>query len=276
MAEGKILVVDDVKIVCMGVEAELGDAGFDVQSAYSGKEAVEKAKKEKFDIAFIDLVMPEMDGVETCQKIKEINPATEVVLISGHPKELEEKRDAFLAAGGAEAFLRKPFQEGELLNVAKKILAKPPQALDGDLVSKGKDFLLKGEFADAIGFLKKAIETNPEDDKVYSFIGEAYLIKKDYLMAILAYGKSSKINPKWAGNYLNQGVAYAAQGLYDKAIEMLKKAIEQFPKYAEAYRELGQNLAVQGKNEEAISALKKAVELNPHDEEAEFILKLVS
>ncbi len=275
MADGKILVVDDVKIVCMGVEAELGDAGFDVRSANSGKEAVEKAKKEKFDIAFIDLVMPEMDGVETCQKIKEISPATEVVLISGHPKELEEKRDAFLSAGGAEAFLRKPFQEGELLNVVKKIFSKaPPQ--DGDFVSQGKDFLLKGEFADAIGFLKKAIEANPADDKTYSFLGEAYLIQKNYLMAIIAYGKSSKINPKWAGNYLNQGVAYAAQGLYDKAIEMLKKAIEQFPSFAEAYRELGQNLAVQGKNEEAITALKKAVELNPHDEEAKFILKLVS
>lgn len=276
MAEGKILVVDDVKIVCMGVEAELGDAGFDVQSANSGKEAVEKAKKEKYDIAFVDLVMPEMDGVETCQKIKEISPATEIVLISGHPKELEEKRDAFLSAGGAEAFLRKPFLEGELLNVTKKILSKAPPAQEGDLVSQGKDFLLKGEYADAIGFLKKAIEANSEDDKVYSFLGEAYLMQKDYLMAILVYGKSSAINPKWAGNYLNQGVAYAAQGLYDKAIEMLKKAIEKFPKYAEAYRELGQNLAVQGKNEEAISAFKKAIEFNPHDEDTKFVLKLVS
>ena len=53
------------------------------------------------------------------------------------------------------------------MNVVKKILSKaPPQ--DGDLVSQGKDFLLKGEFADAIGFLKKAIEANPADDKTYS------------------------------------------------------------------------------------------------------------
>ena len=118
----KILVIDDTKIVCLGLEAELGDAGWEVSSAYRGKDAVDKAKKEHFDLVFVDLMMPEMDGVETCRAIKEVSPETEVVLISGHPTEVEKKKDAFIAAGGRDGFLRKPFLEGEIVELTQKIL----------------------------------------------------------------------------------------------------------------------------------------------------------
>ncbi|MEW6042495.1 MAG: response regulator [Elusimicrobiota bacterium] len=277
MAGEKILVVDDVKVVCMGVEAELGDAGYQVASAYSGKEAIELVKKEKFDIVFCDLVMPEMDGVETCQKIKEISPSTEVVLISGHPKELEDKRDAFLAAGGAEAFLRKPFQEGELLATAKKIITKKPVA-EGEttLVMQGREYLMAGKYYEAKKALRKAIKEDPKNDKLYSYLGEAYLMEKDYIMAVLIFEKSSQINPNWAGNYLNQAYIYSEQGLYGKAIERARKAIEKYPNFAEAYRELGLNLSIIDKDEEAAQALRKAIELNPGDEDAILALEIIT
>ena len=121
MPEGKILVVDDTKIVCLGLEAELTDAGYEVTVAYSGKEAVEKAKEEKFDLVLSDMVMPGMNGVETCGAIKEVSPDTEVVLISGHPDEVEKKKDAFIKAGGSDHFLRKPFLEGEIIEIVNKI-----------------------------------------------------------------------------------------------------------------------------------------------------------
>jgi CheY-like chemotaxis protein len=277
MAGEKILVVDDVKVVCMGVEAELGDAGYSVSCAYSGKDAIEQAKKNKFDIVFCDLVMPEMDGVETCKKIKEISPTTEVVLISGHPKEVEDKRDAFLAAGGAEAFLRKPFQEGELVETVKKILTKKPTPeSETNLVLQGRGLLMGGKYYEAKKILKKAIEADPNNDKLYSYLGEAYLMMKDYIMAILIFGKSSRLNPKWAGNYLNQSYAYSEQGLYEKAVELAKKAIETYPNFSEAYRELGLNLMMLDKKDEAVAALKKTLEFNPGDEDAKLALEIIS
>lgn len=124
MAGEKILVVDDTKIVCLGLEAELTDVGYQATSAYSGKEAIHKVKEGSFDLVLLDLVMPEMDGVETCKAIKEINPKTEVVLISGHPSEVEKKKDAFIAAGGKDGFLRKPFLEGEIVEITNRILAE--------------------------------------------------------------------------------------------------------------------------------------------------------
>ncbi|MFC1522383.1 response regulator [Elusimicrobiota bacterium] len=123
MAKGRILIVDDTKIVCLAVEAELNDAGFEAESAYSGDAAIEKAKAKSFDMAFVDLVMPGMDGVDTCRKLKEVSPGMKVALISGHPAELEGKKDQFIAAGGSDKFLRKPFMDGEVVEVATLMLS---------------------------------------------------------------------------------------------------------------------------------------------------------
>lgn len=121
MADEKILVVDDTKIVCLGLEAELTDAGYQVNSAYSGEEAVEKVKQEKFDLVLCDMVMPGMNGVDTCWEIKRICPETEVVLVSGHPDEVEKRKDAFIEAGGSDHFVRKPFLEGEIVEIIRKL-----------------------------------------------------------------------------------------------------------------------------------------------------------
>ena len=124
MGTAKILVVDDVEIVCVYLEAELEARGYTVKSAFTGEAAVAAAGKEKFDIAFIDLMLPGMDGVETCRQIKKLNPETEAILFSGHPVELEEKREAFIQAGGRDEFLRKPLMGGEALEVVEKIISE--------------------------------------------------------------------------------------------------------------------------------------------------------
>lgn len=124
MSKGKILIVDDTKIVCLSLEAELTDAGFDVESAFGGEGALDKVKDGSFDLVFTDLVMPGVNGVELCRDIKKASPRTEVVLMSGHPAEVEQNKQPFLDAGGRDEFLRKPFQPGEVVEVANSILAK--------------------------------------------------------------------------------------------------------------------------------------------------------
>ncbi len=70
--------------------------------------------------------MPGINGVELCRAIKKESPRTEVVLMSGHPVEVDQNRQSFLDAGGRDGFLRKPFQPGEVVEVAESILAKAP------------------------------------------------------------------------------------------------------------------------------------------------------
>ncbi len=122
MSRGKTLVVDDDKIVVKAFARELENAGYEVFKAMAGEEAVEIAKKEKLDLVFVDLVMPEMNGVEVCRKIKEINPQIEVVLISGYPDEVAMYQMDFIEAGGREEWLRKPLGPDELQDTADKIL----------------------------------------------------------------------------------------------------------------------------------------------------------
>lgn len=122
MGKAKILIVDDEKIVLIAYVKELKTAGYEVLRAMTGKEAIEIAGKEKLDIVFTDLVMPEMNGIEVCKKIKEINPETMVVLISGYPEEIQKYQMDFISAGGREEWLRKPLTHDELPETAEKIL----------------------------------------------------------------------------------------------------------------------------------------------------------
>ena len=82
-------------------------------------------KSKKYDLIFIDLVMPGMDGVETCRAIKKISPASILVFmtgkVGGHVDPIFKEVE-FVNAGGKDYYLYKPFLAGEILAVTKKAL----------------------------------------------------------------------------------------------------------------------------------------------------------
>jgi YesN/AraC family two-component response regulator len=120
--KARILIVDDEALILLGWESSLKSAGYDVKTALNGKEAIEIAYEQKPDIIITDLIMPEMNGVELCRKIKTISPETEVVLISGHPEEIYNYQRDFISAGGREAFLRKPLSMDEMIKAVETIM----------------------------------------------------------------------------------------------------------------------------------------------------------
>ncbi len=122
MERGRILVIDDEEIALVAFERELESAGYEVKTALSGKDALEIAKDGNFDIVYTDLVMPGMDGIEVCRKIKKISPATEIVLVSGYPVEVEKYSRAFIDAGGRYEIIKKPLSEDELIRTTEKVL----------------------------------------------------------------------------------------------------------------------------------------------------------
>jgi len=121
MNNGKILVVDDENIVCLGIEVQLVDAGYKVTTVNSGEEALQWIKKSKFKVALVDLMMPDMDGLETCKALKKVQPNLQVVIFSGHPGELDNRAVELIEAGAAERFLYKPFKELEILDYLKEL-----------------------------------------------------------------------------------------------------------------------------------------------------------
>ncbi len=124
MSGNKILVVDDVEIVFSAFKMELEKEGYDVDTALSGEIAIKMVALKKYDVIFIDLVMPGMDGIKTCQTLKEISPESTLIAMTGQIyRGLADKEMEFVKAGGKVYFLYKPFQSGEILQVTKEALS---------------------------------------------------------------------------------------------------------------------------------------------------------
>ncbi len=102
-----VLVVDDDEDVGYLFERLLGGPQ-EVTVATDGYDALEKAREKKFDLIFIDVRLPGMDGVETLRRLKEVAPDAVVIMMSGHEVSNEVK-EAFSA--GAQDFLAKPFRD---------------------------------------------------------------------------------------------------------------------------------------------------------------------
>ena len=122
MAKGKILLIDDEQIFLVAHHEELQDAGYEIVTALTGKDAIAVAEKEKFDIVYVDLIMPDMNGVEVCKEMKKVSPDTVVGLVSGQPKEILKYWKSFLDAGGKDKILRKPLRDKELIKVTEDII----------------------------------------------------------------------------------------------------------------------------------------------------------
>jgi len=122
MDKVKIMIVDDEYIVLQAFANELERAGYHVYTASRGRRAIEIAAREKIDIVFTDMIMPEMDGVEVCRGIKEISSDTEVILVTGYPEEVVEKESGFFDAGGRREWLKKPIDIDALPGIVQRVL----------------------------------------------------------------------------------------------------------------------------------------------------------
>ena len=111
-----ILVVDDEPALCRLLEANLTAEGFEVEVAMSGKEAITKINQKNFDLVLLDLLLPEMDGVQTFKEITILNSQIPVVMMTAYPNNgLVETA----IAEGVQFILRKPFDLSELQRIIR-------------------------------------------------------------------------------------------------------------------------------------------------------------
>ena len=76
----KVLVVDDEKLIVKGIRFSLEQDGMEVDCAYDGEEALNKAKSNSYDMILLDIMLPKMDGFEVCQAIREFSDMPIVML----------------------------------------------------------------------------------------------------------------------------------------------------------------------------------------------------
>ena len=76
----RILVVDDEKLIVKGIRFSLEQDGMEVDTAFDGEEAVEKAKVKSYDIILLDIMLPKLDGLQVCQQIREFSTVPIIML----------------------------------------------------------------------------------------------------------------------------------------------------------------------------------------------------
>ncbi len=121
MQPDRVLLVDDEVVFVEALGKRMRARGLDVQIANSGSEALEKVTKDAFDAVVLDLAMPGMDGIETLERLHEIEPDLHIMLLTGHgtiPAAVEAINL------GAMDFLKKPTGIDVLMEKIKEARTK--------------------------------------------------------------------------------------------------------------------------------------------------------
>ena len=112
----KALVVDDEKLIVKGIKFSLEQDGYEVDVAYDGSEALKMAKEKEYDIVLLDVMLPEMDGMEVCQAIREFSEMP-IIMLTAKGTDM----DKILGLEyGADDYITKPFN---ILEVKARIKA---------------------------------------------------------------------------------------------------------------------------------------------------------
>lgn len=123
-----MLIIDDDKDICRTLKDIFGTKGYDPEVAYGSLKAIELAKKKAFDIALIDLVMEEPEGVGTLTMIRQLRPDTLCFMITAYPNDRQIKE---ALANGVLRVFKKPLDIEEMVKILDEEIARKGKAKSG-------------------------------------------------------------------------------------------------------------------------------------------------
>ena len=128
----KVLVVDDEKMIVKGIRFSLMQEQMEVDCAYDGEEAVEKARNTEYDIVLLDVMLPKLDGFQVCQQIREFSNMPIIMLTAKG-----DDMDKILGLDyGADDYITKPFNILEVKARIKAIMRRNHQKPIADTKEK--------------------------------------------------------------------------------------------------------------------------------------------
>jgi len=131
----RILIIEDEHKIANSIKKGLEQETYAVDIAYDGEQGFDLAVTEEYDAIILDLMLPKMDGMEICRKLrKEENIDTPILMLTAK-SQLDDRVKGLNA--GADDYLVKPFAFVELLARLKALTRRPKQALGSTLIAKG-------------------------------------------------------------------------------------------------------------------------------------------
>jgi two-component system alkaline phosphatase synthesis response regulator PhoP len=121
----RILIVDDERKIVQGLENYFRQAGYDTLAAYDGRQALDMARREQPDLVVLDVMLPELDGVEVCRRLRQ-ESAVPILMLTAR---VEETDMLIGLEVGADDYLTKPFSPREVIARARALLRRASGAL---------------------------------------------------------------------------------------------------------------------------------------------------
>lgn len=186
----KVLVVDDEKLIVKGIRFSLEQDGMEVDCAYDGEEAWQKAAANIYDMILLDLMLPKMDGMEVCQRIREFSDVPIVMLTAKG-----DDMDKILGLEyGADDYITKPFN---ILEVKARIKAIMRRTGKKKIVEERVNQIEDGD-----------LRLDCESRRLYIKDREVNLTGKEFeLLELLVrnpnkvYGREKLLNLVWGADY---------------------------------------------------------------------------
>ena len=197
-----ILIVDDEPNVRLTYRTTLETEGFQVEEASDAGAALREMGEKEFDLAILDMRMPEVDGLELLERMRELGIQTPVVIITAYGDIPHAVRAMKL---GAIDFLQKPLTPEGLRSVVREILgrhAEPaPHPVSGGTfgahVQAAKRLINLRQFAGAREHIAKALELRTDSPEVFNLGGVLFELLEDYDRAKRYYGQAIRLNKNY-------------------------------------------------------------------------------
>ena len=211
----KVLVVDDEKLIVKGVKFSLEQDDMEVDCAYDGATALEMAKNNNYDIILLDVMLPELDGFEVCQQIREFSMVPIIMLTAK-----SEDMDKILGLEyGADDYMTKPFNVLEVKARIKAILRRLDHSKASALKEPTDDMIVRGK-----------MRVDVEGRRVYIDGREIRLTSKEFDLLELLITNPDKVYSREELMKLVWGVDYPGDvRTVDVHVRRLREKIETNP-----------------------------------------------
>lgn len=206
-----VLIVEDDESLMLGLEENLGVAGYRVLTAVTGSDGLAKALDRKPDLVLLDLTLPDMGGYEVCKTLRERHSTVPVIMLTAR-KDEGDKLKGFET--GADDYVTKPFSVKELLARVKAILTRAERKPEAAEPIKFGDFIINGP-ARVLTHKGQEVElTRTEFDLLfYLVVNEGKSLSRETLLREV-----------WGMEY------YGTQRSLDTFVAMLRSKIERYPR----------------------------------------------
>jgi len=130
-----ILIVDDEKALVKGLKYTLEKEGFKVKAAYDGQEALDFLQSNKVDLIILDLMLPKVDGLEVCRRIRQQGNNTPIIMLTAKGDDVDKIIGLEL---GADDYVAKPFNPRELVARIRAVLRRTSNNIQSGVMTFGE------------------------------------------------------------------------------------------------------------------------------------------